>query len=321
MSASCAADGALSAAQLAHFQRDGYLVLRSFFDAFAPLARAQQLVQAFQPAHHPLTRFATGDEDEGEARHVGDVSMAACGERERLMASTGLLSRLGRQGALVPRGGGRRAGAADARARAERQQGRAWCVCPSFLCLSFAHTPRQALHALDPTFHALSFSPRIAALVRSLHTHTSPRVLQSMVICKQPEIGGQVRPPHDSTFLYTDTPSALGLWFALEQCTATNGALSFIKGSHRHAPGAQLQEASRPRDDGQEQRLGRQRGVNRRFVRAQAGGTEFVQLATAEEEPWDAGKAVMEECEPGEFAPSSFFPPPLTAPLFLWRTC
>ncbi|PWN95964.1 phytanoyl-CoA dioxygenase, partial [Tilletiopsis washingtonensis] len=266
MSASCAADGALSAAQLAHFQRDGYLVLRSFFDAFAPLARAQQLVQAFQPAHHPLTRFATGDEDEGEARHVGDDYFLDSGDKVRWFL--------------------------EEEAVAQGQLTRA----PELSVNKVGH----ALHALDPTFHALSFSPRIAALVRSLHTHTSPRVLQSMVICKQPEIGGQVRPHNDSTFLYTDTPSALGLWFALEQCTATNGALSFIKGSHRHAPGAQLQEASRPRDDGQEQRLGRQRGVNRRFVRAQAGGTEFVQLATAEEEPWDAGKAVMEECEPGD---------------------
>ena len=37
----------------------------------------------------------------------------------------------------------------------------------------------------------------------------------------------------DSTFLYTEPLSAVGLWFALEDCTATNGCLEFIPGSHR----------------------------------------------------------------------------------------
>jgi ectoine hydroxylase-related dioxygenase (phytanoyl-CoA dioxygenase family) len=30
---------------------------------------------------------------------------------------------------------------------------------------------------------------------------------------------------NDSTFLYTDPPSAVGFWIALEPCTAENGAL------------------------------------------------------------------------------------------------
>jgi ectoine hydroxylase-related dioxygenase (phytanoyl-CoA dioxygenase family) len=57
-----------------------------------------------------------------------------------------------------------------------------------------------------------------------------------MVICKQPEIGGAVPPHQDSTFLYTDPPSAVGWWYALEDATATNGCLSFAAGSHRRAP-------------------------------------------------------------------------------------
>ena len=44
-------------------------------------------------------------------------------------------------------------------------------------------------------------------------------------------------PPHqDSTFLYTDPPSAVGLWFALENCTSSNGCLSFVPGSHKRYP-------------------------------------------------------------------------------------
>lgn len=40
----------------------------------------------------------------------------------------------------------------------------------------------------------------------------------------------------DSTFLYTKPLSAVGLWFALEDCTAENGCLSFVKGSHKANP-------------------------------------------------------------------------------------
>jgi len=56
-----------------------------------------------------------------------------------------------------------------------------------------------------------------------------------MIICKQPEIGGRVPPHQDSTFLYTDPPSAVGFWYALEVATADNGCLSFWKGSHKRA--------------------------------------------------------------------------------------
>ena len=57
-----------------------------------------------------------------------------------------------------------------------------------------------------------------------------------MIICKQPEIGGRVPPHQDSTFLYTDPPSAVGFWYALEDCTVENGCLSFAAGSHKRAP-------------------------------------------------------------------------------------
>lgn len=110
------------------------------------------------------------------------------------------------------------------------------------------------LHELDPHFRAMSLSARNAAIARSLGFR-DPRVLQSMVICKQPEIGGEVRPHQDSTFLYTDPPSAVGYWYALEDATRENGCLSFAAGSHKRVP------------------------VSKRFVRTgQAGaeGTGFV---------------------------------------------
>ena len=75
-----------------------------------------------------------------------------------------------------------------------------------------------------------------------------------MVICKQPEIGGAVPPHQDSTFLYTDPPSAVGFWYALEDATKENGCLSFWKGSHRW------------------------KGIGKRFIRKPDGsGTDFIE--------------------------------------------
>lgn len=55
----------------------------------------------------------------------------------------------------------------------------------------------------------------------------------------------------DSTFLYTDPPSAVGFWYALEDATPKNGGLGFAKGSHKRY------------------------GASKRFVRLKEGGTGF----------------------------------------------
>ena len=49
---------------------------------------------------------------------------------------------------------------------------------------------------------------------------------------QQPNIGGEVRPHQDSTFLHTDPPSVVGLWWALEDSTQQNGCLWALPGSH-----------------------------------------------------------------------------------------
>ena len=111
------------------------------------------------------------------------------------------------------------------------------------------------LHALSPPFAKLLSPDSIhspSAIARSLGFR-SPRCLQSMIICKQPEIGGAVPPHQDSTFLYTNPPSAVGFWYALEDATVENGCLSFLPGSHRRAE------------------------IGKRFVRKIDGsGTEFI---------------------------------------------
>ncbi|KAK1828401.1 phytanoyl-CoA dioxygenase domain-containing protein 1 [Podospora conica] len=91
-----------------------------------------------------------------------------------------------------------------------------------------------------------------------------------MAILKQPEIGGAVPPHQDSTFLYTDPPSAVGFWYALEDATVENGCLSFLAGSHRWA------------------------GIGRRLVRKEGGGTEMVEN-TGARFPRGEGGGVEEE--------------------------
>ena len=82
-------------------------------------------------------------------------------------------------------------------------------------------------------------------------------------------------PSHqDSVFLYTDPPSAVGFWFALEDCTVTNGCLSFVPGSHKTSP------------------------ITKRFVRMDEGGTDFIDIGGSLKEP-DATEFKIEECPAG----------------------
>lgn len=82
---------------------------------------------------------------------------------------------------------------------------------------------------------------------------------------------------------YTDPLSALGFWIPLEKCTAENGALSFLPGSHLTTP------------------------VTKRFVRLPTGGTGFEQLpVSVKETPPSAGEYVLECCNPGNLASVTF---------------
>ncbi|CEH19064.1 Peroxisomal phytanoyl-CoA hydroxylase [Ceraceosorus bombacis] len=309
--------GCLSPEQLLRYQRDGYLRIPSFFASQAAdvLLRAKHIINAFDPSGHPMTKFSTGDGSSsssaaaaaaaaaaGEAKHTGDDYFLNSNDKVRWFLEE---DAVGKDGKL--------------NRPPERSVNKAG----------------HALHTLDPTFHAFTFSERVQNLVRSVGAHIDPRVLQSMIICKQPCIGGAVPPHNDSTFLYTSPPTAMGLWFALEPCKASNGALSFLPGSHRWPVDQQVDAGAgavgrdrRPPLDGQEARFGVQRGINRRFVRrdataaaaaaaaldGSASGTEFLafneeddddeKAATAagagEEAMWSDDEAELVECEPGD---------------------
>lgn len=92
----------------------------------------------------------------------------------------------------------------------------------------------HALHDKDKVFDDFSRQSKIQALAEAIG-FVEPKLLQSMVICKQPEIGGEVTGHQDSTFLYTEPQSCVGFWLALEDATIENGCMWGAPAQH-HTP-------------------------------------------------------------------------------------
>ena len=90
----------------------------------------------------------------------------------------------------------------------------------------------HALHDLVPEFRDLARSE----LVRDAYAQAGladPLLVQSMVIFKQPRIGGEVRWHQDASYLRTQPSSVVGLWLALEDAHRENGCLWMVPGAHR----------------------------------------------------------------------------------------
>ncbi len=186
----------LTPAQLDRYRRDGFLVLDGFVDRAACdalRARAGELIAAWEPGDQ-RTVFTTDE----QARKTDDYFLDS-GDEIRFFFEEGALDGDGR------------------------------LTCPKERAINkIGH----ALHDLDPVFEAFSRTPALAALVEALGL-AEPQLMQSMYICKQPLIGGEVRCHQDSTYLHTEPEAMVGLWFALEDARLDNGCLWAIPGGHR----------------------------------------------------------------------------------------
>ena len=90
----------------------------------------------------------------------------------------------------------------------------------------------HALHDHDPVFAPFFRSDAVRDIVSHLGVARA-LLAQSMVIFKQPRIGGAVPWHQDAAYLRTEPMSVVGLWLALEDADLDNGCLWAIPGGHR----------------------------------------------------------------------------------------
>jgi phytanoyl-CoA hydroxylase len=190
------ADGRLTGEMQAAYARDGYLVLDGFAtpEVCALLrARTHDLIAAFDPEENRVAFSAQAQQ------HAAKSYFRDSGDKVRFFVEEGAV-------------------AADG--TLDRPKARA------------VNKIGHALHDLDPIFTPFSRDPRLAETAADLGL-ADPVLAQSMVICKQPEIGGEVDLHQDATFLITEPPSVTGFWFAMENADRENGCLTALPGQHR----------------------------------------------------------------------------------------
>jgi phytanoyl-CoA hydroxylase len=186
----------LTAVQKNHFLERGYLVLPGFRSAESVTAlrqRAQEIVEAFEPRGQGSV-FTTRDQARtADAYFLQSADCIHCFFEEEAFGEDGRLR--------------------QAKALSINKIG-------------------HALHDLDPVFDRFSHGADLAALATDLGL-AEPQVWQSMLIFKQPGIGGEVRWHQDASFFHTEPLSVTTFWFALEDATQDNGCLWAEPGGHR----------------------------------------------------------------------------------------
>lgn len=185
----------LSALQLDHWHREGFLVLPGFKTAeqvAEACARARALVQAFEPGAS-TSRFSTRDRGlVADAALLASADQVHCFFEEEALDEAGQLR--------VPK-------------------------------LESINKIGHALHDRDPVFDRFSHGPALAGLAAALGL-ARPQVWQSQLIFKQPRIGGEVGWHQDASFFATTPQTVTTFWFALEDATLDNGCLWVQPGGH-----------------------------------------------------------------------------------------
>jgi phytanoyl-CoA hydroxylase len=188
-------DGRLSPEMIAAYRATGFLVLEGYRSAAACdalNAAIDRLVDGFDPAS-VQTVFSADDQ-----RHAADTYFRESGDQIRFFFEKG---------------------AFDAEGHLVKDKHRA------------LNKIGHAMHDRDAAFDAFSRGPDLARTAADLGM-ADPAIMQSMVIFKQPFIGGEVGMHQDSTFLHTTPTSVIGFWFALEDADETNGCLIGLAGVH-----------------------------------------------------------------------------------------
>lgn len=188
---------ALTKEQVETFNKDGYLLVDDFLtssECDALLRRTYEIVADVDLDQHPITTFSTR---EGEQAKRTDYFINS-GDKVRFFFEEGALDEEGKL---------------------------------KFPVEKSLNKIGHALHVLEPEYKKIALGERMQQLARSLDVKR-PAVVQSMVIFKQPFIGGVVNPHQDSTFLHTAPLRLYGVWIALEDADLENGCLWFAPGTH-----------------------------------------------------------------------------------------
>lgn len=185
----------LNDAQTEQFNRDGYLLLPDILSEEERQALIDRAYGIIEEADLAETsRFSTTDRDQIDHSYfLGSAETVRCFFEEGAFDNTG-----------------------------ELEQPRSQSI----------NKIGHALHDFEPVFTKLAQRPDLGDLARDLGL-ARPALYQTMVIFKQPRIGGEVTWHQDATFFYTEPTSVITYWFALEDATLENGCLWVEPGGHR----------------------------------------------------------------------------------------